>query len=224
MKSAYWALLSALCVGCAGVSEKAADWTTVSLGADSLQAVQIDESVMLAAQPLPACLPIVLNLQKEDATVTLQPSGADCALTLHQPKLVMFDKDEIYKARQKAGPFDVDGIRSGSVELMKLELLDGDRQPLALAQYVDAVTVQVEGETLLDKMSPAEIEREPLVRQLPTSLIDKLKQAVKTDEVATVDVVLTLWLRADAIPTIPTALSFSLVLQPELEVSLLEAL
>jgi hypothetical protein len=211
-------------VNCAEVRERAADITTITLGSDQLQPVQIDESITLADAPLLACVPIQLDLPERDATVTLQPSAAGCALTVHQPALVLFDKDEINRARKQAGPFDIDGIRSGNVELLQLELLTGDDKPLPLAEYVDAVSVQLDGVLLLDKMAPQELEEEPLKRELPNPLIDKLKSAVKSHQPATADLVLTLWLNTLVITNVPPSLKLSLVLQPELEVSLLEAL
>jgi hypothetical protein len=194
------------------------------LGSDQLQAVQIDESVKLADAPLLACVPIQLQLKERNATVSLQPSAAGCALTVHQPDLVLIDQDEIKQARKKAGPFDIDGIRAGSVALNKLELTSGDGEALPLSQYVDAISIQIDGAMLLDKMQPDMLQAEPLQRELPDELIEKLKSSVKSDQPAMADVVLTLWLRPQAITDVPTSLKVSLELQPELEVSLLEAL
>lgn len=224
MKRACLVLLSVWCVNCAEVRERAADISTISLGSDQLQPVQINESVKLADAPLVACVPLQLDLPERDATVTLQPSAAGCALTVHQPGLVLFDKDQINRARKQAGPFDIDGIRSGTVELMQLELLTGDDKPLPLAQYVDAVSVQVDGALLLDKMAPEALEDAPLKRELPKALIDKLKSSVKSNQPATADLVLTLWMNTLVITDVPPSLKLLLVLQPELEVSLLEAL
>jgi hypothetical protein len=106
---------------------------------------------------------------------------------------------------------------------MQIELLTGENQPLVLEKYVDAVTVAVDGAVLLDRVSPDALQ-EPLKRKLPESLINKLKSAVKSDQPATADLELTLWLNALVITNVPTSLSLSLVLQPELEVSLLEAI
>lgn len=95
MKRACLLLLSVWCVSCANVREKAAEIMTISLGSDQLQPVKIDDSVKLADQPLLACIPIELTLKERNATVALQPSAAGCALTLHQPELVLFDKEQI---------------------------------------------------------------------------------------------------------------------------------
>ena len=223
MRPACLMLLSVCCVGCANIHETAADITTISLGSDQLQAVQIEESVKLSEAPLLACVPIQLKLKERNATVALQPSAAGCSLTLHQPELVLFDQDEIKQARKKAGPFDVDGIRGGSVALMKLELATGEGEALALSQYVDAISIQIDGIMLLDKMPP-EMLQEQLQRKLPDDLIAKLKSSVKNDQPAMADVVLTLWLQPQAIQNVPTSLNVSLELQPELEVSLIDAL
>jgi len=179
--------------------------------------------VKLSEAPLLACVPIQLKLKERNATVALQPSAAGCSLTLHQPELVLFDQDEIKQARKKAGPFDVDGIRGGSVALMKLELATGEGEALALSQYVDAISIQIDGIMLLDKMPP-EMLQEQLQRKLPDDLIAKLKSSVKNDQPAMADVVLTLWLQPQAIQNVPTSLNVSLELQPELEVSLIDAL
>lgn len=223
MKRACLALLSVLGVGCADIRETAANITTITLGSDSLSAVKIEQSVKLADQPLIACIPIQLQLEQQNATVSLQPSAAGCALTLNQPGLVLLDKKQIEQARKQVGSFDIDGIRGGSVELMQIELLTGEGQALELEKYVDAVTVAVDGAVLLDKVSPDALQ-EPLKRKLPDALIDKLKNAVKRDQPASADIELTLWLNALVITDVPTSLSLSLELQPELEVSLLEAI
>jgi len=224
MRPADLLMLSAFCVGCAEIRNTAADITTINLGSDYIQPVEIDESVKLADQPIIACIPIQVDLPERNAVVTLKPSAAGCALTLRQPALTLFDKKQIDNAREQAGSFDIDGIRGGSVELMQVELLNGDGQPLPLAQYVDAVTVEVDGSVLLDKMQPDTLLNEQPKRKLPDPLLDKLKSSVKNGQPATADVVLTLWLSSWVIQDVPTALEMSLLIQPELEVSLLEAL
>jgi hypothetical protein len=224
MNRACLMLLSVSCVSCANIHETAADITTISLGSDQLQTVQIDESVKLADAPLLACVPIQLPLKERNATVALQPSAAGCALTVHQPDLVLFDQDEIKQARKRAGPFDVDGIRGGSVSLIKLELTSGEGEALPLSQYVDAISIKLDGAMLLDKLQPEMLQAEPLKRRLPEQLIAKLKSSIKNNQPATVDVVLTLWLQPQAIQNVPTSLNVSLELQPELEVSLIDAL
>lgn len=225
MKPGYLLLLSAFSVvGCADIRETAAKLTTVSLGSDYIRPVEIDQSVKLADQPIIACLPIEVNLPERNAVVTLTPSAAGCALTLRQPQLTLFDKKQIDNARERAGSFDIDGIRGGSVELLQIDLLNGDGQQLPLEQYVDAVTVEVDGSVLLDKMQPDALLNEMPKRALPDSLLAKLKGSVKNGQPATADVVLTLWLSSWVIQDVPTSLKMSLVIQPELEVSLLEAL
>lgn len=224
MRPACLMLLSVGCVSCANIHETAADITTISLGSDQLQAVQIDESVKLADAPLSVCVPIQLQLKARNATVALQPSAAGCALTLHQPDLVLFDQDEIKQARKKAGPFDVNGIRGGSVALRRLELTSGEGEALPLSRYVDAISIQLDGAMLLDRMQPDMLQAEQRMHRLPDDLIAKLKSSVKNDEPAMADVVLTLWLQPQAIQDVPTSLNVSLELQPELEVSLIDAL
>lgn len=225
MKRAYLLMLSSFCVvGCADIRNTAAELTTVSIGSDYIRPVEIDQSVKLSDQPIIACIPIQVDLPERNAVVTLQPSAAGCALTLRQPALTLFDKKQIDNAREQTGSFDIDGIRGGSVELLQIDLLNGDGQALPLEQYVDAVTVEVDGAVLLDKMQPDVLLNEQPKRKLPDALLAKLKSSVKKGQPATADVVLTLWLSSWVIQDVPTALNMTLVIQPELEVSLLEAL
>ena len=224
MKRAYLWMLSALCVGCADIRETAADITTITLGNNYIQPVEIDESVKLSDEPLVACIPIQVDLPERNAIVTLQPSTAGCALTLHQPELVLFDKKQIDKARKQAGSFDIDGIRGGSVALIQIELLNPEGRTLPLADYVDAVTVEVDGVVLLDRMDPDMLLNDQPKRELPSPLLEKLKSSVKNGQPATANVVLTLWLRGWVIQDVPPSLNMTLLIQPELEVSLLEAL
>lgn len=225
MKPAYLLMLSVFCVGCAEIRDTAADITTITLGSEYIKPVEIDQSVKLSDEPVLACIPIEVDLPERNAVVSLQPNAAGgCALTLRQPELVLFDKAQIDNARKQAGSFDIDGIRGGSVELLQVELLNGDNQTLPLEQYVDAVTVEVDGIVLLDKLEPARLQNEQPKRKLPAALLDKFKNAVKNGQPAKADVVLRLWLSSWVITDVPTALNMTLVLQPELEVSLLEAL
>lgn len=224
MKPAYLLMLSAFCVGCADIRETAADITTISLGSEYIKPVEIDQSVKLSDQPIIACIPIEVALPERNAVVALQPSAAGCALTLTQPALTLFDKKQIDNARKQAGRFDIDGIRGGSVELMQIDLLNAEDQQLPLEQYVDAVTVAVDGSVLLDRMAPDALLNEQPKRKLPDPLLEKLKTSVKNGQPATADVVLTLWLSSWVIQDVPTALKMTLLIQPELEVSLLEAL
>jgi hypothetical protein len=224
MKPAYLLMLSAFCVGCADIRETAADITTITLGSEYIKPVEIDQSVKLSDQPIIACIPIEVALPERNAVVSLQPSAAGCALTLSQPALTLFDKSQIDNARKQTKRFDIDGIRGGSVELMQIELLNGDDQPLPLEEYVEAVTVAVDGSVLLDRMPPDALLNEQPKRKLPDPLLEKLKTAVKNGQPATADVVLTLWLSSWVIQDVPTALKMILLIQPELEVSLLEAL
>jgi hypothetical protein len=101
MKRACLVLLSVVSVGCAAIRDTAGDITTITVGSDSLRAVKIEQSVKLADQPLVACIPIQLQLQQQDATVSLQPSARGCALTLNQPGLVLLDKKQIEQARKQ---------------------------------------------------------------------------------------------------------------------------
>jgi hypothetical protein len=224
MKRACLVLLAALSASCADVRETAAELTTVTVGSDSIQPVSIEQSVKLTDQPVLACIPIELDLPDRNATVALQPSAAGCSLTVNQTGLVLVDQKQIENARKQVGSFDVDGIRGGSVELMQLELLTGDGQVLPLPEYVDAVTVEVDGAVLLDKMAPDALLNDPVKRKLPDQLVDKLKSSVKNGEPATADIVLTLWLSTLVVTNVPTSLGVTAVLQPELEVSLLEVL
>lgn len=225
MKPACLFTIAILSTGCSAIAEKADDLTTISIGADQLSAVQIDQSMTLGEGQLPACLPITITLPSSNITVAMQPTDAGCSLNLHQPDLVLLDQAEIATAREKTKHFDVDGVRSGSVAVEKLELHTADGAPLALSEYVTALSVQVDGQTLLDGITPAALEGETgLKRELPSSIIDKLKTSVKTNQSTTADVSVTLWLQAQTLTNLPGTLKMLVVLQPELEVNIIDAL
>jgi len=223
MKRACLLLLAA--VGCADVSDAASDLTTITVGADALSAVQIERSMALGPERLPACLELSITLPSSNVTVAMQPTAAGCSLTLSQPDLVLFDEQEIARARDEIGSFDVDGVRSGSVTVEKLELWGADGVPLSLAQYVEALSVQVDGQVLLDRTAPAALEAEEgLTRRLPDPLIEKLKASVKNNQAATAEVSVTLWLSGQTLTNLPGSLKLLLVLQPQLEVNVIKAL
>lgn len=216
---------SAGVTGCADVTDKASDLTTISVGAGELDAVQVERTMTLGPGPIPACLDISLTLPSSNTTVAMQSTDDGCTLRVTQPGLVLFDQQEIERARDQLGPFDIDGIRSGSVTLNELELSGGDGTALALSQYVDDVSVQVDDQMLLDRTRTADIESDDkLTRQLPGPLMDKLKASVANDRPATADVSVTMWLHGPTLTDLPGSLTMSLVLQPQLEVSLLKAL
>jgi hypothetical protein len=155
----------------------------------------------------------------------MQTTDTGCTLSVSQPDLVLLDEQEIEHARDQIGPFDVDGVRSGSVVVKKLELSSGDGTALSLSQYVDALTVQVDGQTLFDRLEPAALEGEPdLTQQLPDSIIEKLKSSLANNQVATADVSIMFWLHGETLTNLPGVLKVLLVLQPQLEVSLIKAL
>jgi len=228
MKRACLVILTLLtngAMGCNDVSDAAADLTTITVGADALNAIEVERTLTLGPERLPACLNLAITLPASNTTVAMQTTNGSCTLSVGQPGLVLFDEQDIEHAREQVGSFDVDGIRSASVVLENLELSDEDGAPLALAQYVDAITVQVDGQVLLDQVQPAVLEGDAeLSRQLPDSIVEKLKGSVKTNQVATADVSLTLWLHGPTLTNLPGKLKMLLVLQPKLEVNLLKAL
>jgi hypothetical protein len=220
-------VVAACAAACSAVSKKADELVTVSVGADSLSAVQIERSMVLGPAKLPACLDLSITLPSSNTTVAMQNTDAGCTLSLQQPGLTLFDQQEIENARDQVGPFDVDGVRSGKVSLEKLELWGPDGAPLSLSQYVSAISVQIDRQVLLDKSPTSSLLLQgdaKLTSQVPDSVIDKLKSAVKSGQPATADVSITLWLQAQTLTDLPGALKLNLVLQPELEVNLVDAL
>jgi hypothetical protein len=212
-------------VACSAVTKKANDLTTVTLGSDVLSPVQIERTMMLGPERLPGCLNISLTLPSSNTTVAMQSTDSGCTLTVGQPDLTLFDEQDIEKARNEIGSFDVDGVQSGEIIVQKVELWDADGTPLSLSQYVASLSVQVDGETLLDKTAASALEGNAgVTSQLPDSIIEKLKSSVKNGQPATADVSLTLWLQAQTLTNLPGALKMNLVLQPELEVNLAQAL
>lgn len=107
------------------------------------------------------------------------------------------------------------------MELQKLELSTAHGSPLRLADYVTFVSVQVDGQVVLDRVAPGELEG--LSRQLPASVIDKLRSSLTNNQVATADIVLTLWLSAQTQLSLPDNLTMLLVLQPLLQVNVVDA-
>lgn len=224
MKASRLILVAACLVGCGDLTRRADDLVTVSVGEDSLRAVEIDREVMLGPERLPACLDVSITLPSSSTTVAMQNTDAGCALTVQQPDLVLFDQQEIEDAREQIGPFDVDGVRSGRVAIQELLLSTSEGSTLLLSRYVDAVTVEVDGEAVLDRIPATELEDHPeLNPKLPDSLIEQLKEAVRNNQPATADVSLTLWLNDQVLTELPGSLKLHLVLQPELQVNIIQS-
>jgi hypothetical protein len=216
--------LTALGLGCADVSEAVDDAATVEVGAESLRAVEIERSMSLGIDRIPACLDFSATLPSSNTTVILSNSSTGCSLTVEQPAMVLLDEQAIERAREQSGDFDVDGIRGASLEVQQLELSTAESEPLELSRYVDALTVSVDGEVLLDRVASSELQADTaLTRELPTSLLDKLKTALKANEAATADVVIALWLSNDGLVDLPETLRMRVVLQPGLRVNIVDA-
>ena len=221
MNRACLVLAATCCVACAA----AEDLVTINIGAGDLQTVKIDQSLQIGDTPqIPSCIPIPITLSQDNASAELMPVAGGCALTLSQTDLVIVDQNEVENARKQAGPFDIDGITGARVELMKLSLQNQDGSALPLAQYVDAVTVQVDNDTVLDKTAASELQNNTPKADLPDALVNKLKSAVKSNHPATADVKITFWLDGAKLLQLPTALSISAVIQPELDVNVIKAL
>jgi hypothetical protein len=213
--------LAALGAGCHAASSAVDDAITVEVGAESLQAVEMDRSITLDGARIPDCLDFNATVALTNTTVALNNTPRGCTLTVEQPDLVLLDEHAIERARQEAGDFDVDGIRSASLELQTLELSTAEGTPLALSQYLDAITLIVDGEIVLDRVSASELQAAALARELPEPLMEDLKASVKANEAARADVVISLWLRTPS--ELPDTLRMRVVIQPTLQVNVVDA-
>jgi hypothetical protein len=64
MKRVCWIIIATCATGCSAVAKKADELATVSVGADALSAVQIERSMMLGPERLPACLNLSITLPR----------------------------------------------------------------------------------------------------------------------------------------------------------------
>jgi hypothetical protein len=224
MTRACLLVLAALTFSCENISNAVDDLRTIELGEEELSAVEIDRSVTLGSGQIPLCLDVSVTVPASDTTVALMNSPDGCTLTLREPSLELIDEQGIERARDAKGDFEVDGVRTGSVEVQQLQLWNGEGASLMLSSYVAALSVQLDGELLLDRIDPATLQGDAkLTRALPASVIAKLKDAINASQAATADVVLTLWLRDQTLREFPESLRMHLVLQPLLEVDAVEA-
>jgi hypothetical protein len=217
-------LVAALVLGCAAASDAVDDAITVEVGAESLKAVEMDRSIVLPGTRIPACLDFSATLPSSTTTLTLSNRSMGCSLTIDQPALMLLDEHAIERAREQAGDFDVDGIRGATLELETLDLSTADGARLELSQHVDAVTLVVDGEVLLDHVAASELQADArLTRKLPAPLIDKLKTSLEANQAATADVAISLWLRGSRLADLPDMLNMHLVMQPKLQVNVVDA-
>jgi hypothetical protein len=225
MHRAQLLLFVGLCVSCSSLTDAADDIATIDLGAEQLSPIQIERSVELGPAKLPICFDVGGTAPGTSTTVALMNSPEGCVLTVAQPDMVIADEQTIERAREEKGSFDVDGIRGGSIELESLQLTAADGSRLDLEEYVAAVSVEVDGDLLLDRVAPKELTAEAkLTRKLPDPLVEKLKSALTNNQPATAELVLKLWLTAQTLADPPDALTMRLVLQPKLEVNVVDAL
>jgi hypothetical protein len=213
-------LLTLLCASCADIRNTADATSTVRLGAEALSAISIERSMTLGIDRLPVCLDVMITLPPDNTQVALQRTGNGCALSVSQPGLLIFDQQEIANARRASGPFDVNAVRRGSVSFEDVELWTDQGAPLDLARYVDAISVKIDDDIVLDRVAPSALLQpngQPLSRPLPAALLDKLKRSVKNGQEATANVSLILILHGD------TLSDLKVVLQPQLEINVLDA-
>ena len=219
-------LLATLCASCADLRETADAVSSVRLDAQYLSPIEIERSMTLGVDSLPICLDVSLTLPEDNTIVSLKKTNNSCALTVRQPDMTILNQQEIQNARQRIGSFDVDGLRRGSVTLEQVELWTDQGAPLDLGRYVDAVSVSIDNESLLDRVAPAALldgKGDPIKRPLPANLLNKLKANVKANQPATADVSLTLILHGETLSGLPGGLKLRVVLQPELDVNVVDA-
>jgi hypothetical protein len=219
-------LIAALCVSCADLRETADATTSVRLGAEALSPIDIERSMTLGVDSLPICLDVMVTLPPDNTIVRLNKTNNSCALTVSQPGMTILNQQEVQKARQRSGNFDIDAVRRGSVTLEQVELWTDEGAPLDLGRYVDAVSVSIDNESLLDRVPPASLledDGDPITRPLPANLLNKLKTNVKANQPATADVSLTLILHGETLSGLPGGLKLRVVMQPQLEVNVVDA-
>jgi len=212
-----------LCASCADLRETADATTTIRLD-DELSPVEIERTVVLGVDSLPLCLDVSLMLPGQTTTVALKRTSDTCAFTVTQPDLLILNQQEVENARRQSGNFDIDAIRRGSVSLLQLELWTDQGAVLDLSRYVDAVSVQIDNDVVLDRVTPeALMSAEPVSRPLPANLLNKLKTAVKSNQEAKAKVSLILILAGETLSDLPAGLKLRVVLQPQLEVNVIDA-
>jgi hypothetical protein len=224
MKIRYFLALAAIQLGC-GAADTLDNLTTVTLGAEVLSPIQVDRTVELGATRLPACVNATISDDANQATAQLQNTPNGCVLSVQQANAVLMDADAVKRARDQTSGFDVDSVRSGSVQLQTFQIQTADGTPIDLGQYIASVSLDVNGEALLDHVNPSSLG-DDMHKQLtlPSSVVDELKDAVKMNRTATAEVAVSLALTSAAMTSLPSSLHVLFVLQPELQVSLTKAL
>jgi hypothetical protein len=224
MKSSYFLALSLMQLGC-GASDTIDNLTTITLGAEAFSPIRVERTVELGATRLPACVDAKISDDASQATAQLQKTSGGCVLSIEQPNLVLLDSEQAQHVRDQSGRFDIDGVRAGSVELQTFQIQNADGTPVDLGKYISSVSLELNGEALLDHVNPSSLGGDPQ-RQLtlPTSVVEELKDAVKTNQTATAEVAVSLVLTNAAMSDIPSSLNVLIVMQPELEINIIKAL
>jgi hypothetical protein len=223
MQSACLPLLTALGLGCSGVSQAVDDAVTIRVGAESLRAIEIERSMDLGVDRIPACLSFTATIASSNTTVALGDSPTGCTLTVEQPALVLLDDQAIERARQQSGDFDVNGIRGVTLDVQRVELSTAEGTPLALSKYVDRLTVTVDAELLLERVAASELESGSVSSELPEPTLEKLKRSLEDNREATADVGIALGLRDEGLVDLPDTFTLRVVMQPELQVNVIDA-
>lgn len=219
------ALIATLATACSAANV-VNDAATITVGSGQISPIDIDRSITVGLDRIPACIEGSVMLPDSGAQLSVANSPNGCALTLTEPNLVLLDRAEAEQAQNQSGPihFDADGIKSGKIMLQSLEVTGADGQPMDLSRTFESVSLTIDGQPMLTRIDPGALQGDSqLSRELPDPILQEVRSAIRNDEQATAQVSLTLVLSDSALSQPPDELDIHAVVQPEFRINVLDA-
>lgn len=200
------------------------DAGTVTLDEDDLAPAVVDRRYTLASIALQECTEGTYAATEPDGdsrTVVVESRGSNCAIGLRAEDVVLFDEEQVRTASEALDGFEADGIES--IDLRVEEFAVTDAAGASLIPLTRNLELAVEGTTLLTGADLRRVGEEPVVVSLPTELVDVATESLEQTEPITVDVEVHLVVPREELVAVPDMLVLSAVLQPLIDIDVLEA-
>lgn len=225
MKTRFFLVLALTLLGCA--SDTIDNLTTITVGEGVLDPIQVQRSVDIGPTQLPDCVNANASAGSDagQAQAQLQKTAAGCELSVEAQNVVIMDPATAQRVRDQSHGLDIDSVKGGNLEIQTLQLQNAQGAAIELGQYIASVSLALDGQVVLDHVNPSALDdASHNTLNLPDSVISELKDAVKNNQTATTAVAIDLVFTSAAMTSLPTGLNLQIVLQPELEISLIKAL
>jgi hypothetical protein len=223
LKRSITLLSLTLIAACGGTVD---DLLTVELGAGDIQPVTIDRTWQIGADRVSTCPVGEVTVDTADggtATVVFAPSDAGCRFTLEQEDLVLFDEQQVRSASNDLQDNEIDAVESASVRIDEFQVTDAGASPLDLGSNFADLELALDGAVIATLSDLEQAQSQPVTKQLPSSVLDSIKEGVRMEQEVTADLTVTLDVQESALTDFPDAVRLDTTVQPIVTVDVIDA-